>query len=167
MRSIRPVALVALVCVFVGACARPQTFISGDWKFSAKFPCKVESSTQPVATQVGTITIATYGCQTGFPAAGYMVLATDTPPDSTFSYEGAAAGAARNVNGKVRTSAPIQLGDVTGREVVIDITDKNEVGRTRIFLVGHRVYQVMCVTPPNGETGKPCVDFLDSFKLVG
>ncbi|MDE2181458.1 MAG: hypothetical protein KGJ78_00400 [Alphaproteobacteria bacterium] len=163
-------ALFIAASIAVGAHA--EALNAPQWKFSATFPCQSELSGDSTDTDIGKIAITTYGCATKDVDNYFAVAISDYPlgsikPDNIDSvYAGGVSGGATAMGGTIRNVMPITLGKITGREAIIDIPDKKLVARTRLFIIGDRMYQVIVVGAPGIETSKDCLDFLDSFKLL-
>jgi hypothetical protein len=82
----------------------------------------------------------------------------------SFDYDGAVAGAAESAKAAVVSQKRIMLGNLDGREVVLDAPGSLEM-RMRIFFVRGRFYQILFVVK-SGETAAPAVDdFLESFRV--
>ncbi|MBN9118243.1 MAG: hypothetical protein J0I06_03630 [Planctomycetes bacterium] len=77
---------------------------------------------------------------------------------------------ARNVGqlkGKVAAEEKVALGKGKhpGRDVRVDLPDKKQLYRARVFLVGDRVYQIVALGPEEAVKGKETDDFLKSFAV--
>lgn len=137
--------------------------------FSANFPCQSQTMPQTVNTPLGTIQVNLFICELDNHAFGVSVAdypagtVTDDNIDSLLA--GAAAGSAANVQGTVRDIQPFTLGRYVGREAIIDSNAMGMTIRTRIFLVGDRLYQVMAVMPSNQENAPAAIGFLNSFRI--
>jgi hypothetical protein len=76
----------------------------------------------------------------------------------------------RNVGllkGKVSAEEKITLGKDKhpGRDVKVDMPDKKQLYRARVFLVGDRVYQIVALGPEEFVKGKEVDAYFDSFKV--
>jgi hypothetical protein len=139
-------------------------------QFSVNFPGPVKESTQNVDTSAGTATahILSYRSR----EAIYTALYSDYPAGAVGKapvdvvYAGAINGAVQKAGGTLRSSTPIQVGNITGREAVLDAPSKAETVRVRYFLVGDRLYQVMYDGPTGTEKSPQAMSFLDSFQIT-
>lgn len=72
--------------------------------------------------------------------------------------------------GKLLSSRDIKLGDVAGMEFIyepdIPGIPAGAPATARIFIVGRKVYAVVCFEIVKGAAGGKIVDFLDSFKIT-
>jgi hypothetical protein len=123
-------------------------------------------ATRPVNTAVGPLDNHTFS--TEVTSGWYGVSYADFPDialDAEGVLDGARDGAVRNVNGVLRSEQRIALGAHPGRDLVVEVPGRAVV-RQRIYLAGHRLYQLVVVTdqPPNS----PEIErFLNSFTLLG
>ena len=160
-------SVVASSLAFITAPARADDVISADWGFSAAFPCQAQIKTKPINTDAGNVTMVYYICQNG--GSGYYVALGDYPkgfvisPDETLA--SAAQGAAQNVNGTIRSMVPYPIGNIPGRELLVDVTSSSAVAHVRIFVVGDRLYQVGVLGRTGSERSQAWLDFLNSFTL--
>ena len=77
----------------------------------------------------------------------------------------------RNVGllkGKVAAEEKITLGKAKhpGRDVRVDLPDKKQLYRARVFLVGDRVYQIVVLGPEEFVKGKEIDEYLKSFEVT-
>lgn len=72
--------------------------------------------------------------------------------------EGACHGMVAGIGGKLLTESTMSLNGYPGRELIIEVAGGKGIVQARIFLVGHRLYQVMVVT-----SLEDVKKFLDSF----
>jgi hypothetical protein len=79
--------------------------------------------------------------------------------------EDAMAGAAKNVNGTIKTKSPTKLGKQTGMLFVVETAEF--VADCRIYLVGHRIYLPMVVYQPKLTLPLGPDAFHTSLKLFG
>jgi hypothetical protein len=169
-RLLRTIALAACAAAFVSANAHAESLDAKQWRFTLVFPCQSQLGSQVVNTAVGDILLTSYVCggdnDAYFAAISDYPAGTVTPEKLDLIYAGAVNGQAENTKGTIRTVAPYTLGNTTGREAFIDIAEPKGAIRLRLFLVGDRLYQVMCIEPAGDETGQKCLDFLNSFTLL-
>jgi len=169
VRLIRLVATVVFASALLAAGARAETVNAGKWGFSVVFGCQSQLASQVVPTAAGKITMTAYSC--GSRTAEYFVAVADYPVRSITkktldaAYNGAIYGAAGNVKGKIRSVAPYALGNVTGRDAVIDMKANKQTAHLRVFYVRNRQFQAMFVGPTGQENSKACLGFLNSFTL--
>jgi hypothetical protein len=166
----RAVMLAFCAAMFFAAGANAEHLDAKQWRFSLTFPCQSAPGSQMVDTELGKILMTMYSC--GGDNDAYMIAINDYPkgtvtPDNIDAvYTGVIDGASSNTNGKIRNIAPFTLGNVTGREALIDVSEQGGAVRTRVFLVGDRLYQVMFIGPNGQENSKGALDFLNSFTLL-
>jgi hypothetical protein len=150
--------------------ARAETVVSKDGHFAVAFPAQSRASSAPV--QMGNVTIQLNVVAVEQENFNYYVSYSDYSPGSLAetapdqAYANIVSSTVAGVHGKLRSSTPFQLGNVTGREVVIDVPSQGQVARERLFLAGSRLFQVVYGGPPGSENGKSALDFLNSFKLL-
>jgi hypothetical protein len=138
--------------------------------YSIQMPGEPKEQKHSVKTPVGTIDIIMYAVEPD-PNASF-VLAYSDYPDAALKgatddqrLDGARDGAAGNVKGKILSEKKITLGKYPGREVVIEIPTKGQL-RSRMYMVDHRLYQVMVGGTKELTTSKDADKFLGSFKLT-
>jgi hypothetical protein len=174
MWSVRPLVLSAfsLLAVLVVSAlpVRAEAVNSKDGRFAATFPGSARMSTTPVQSGDVTVRMTVYAFENG--QLNYYVSYSDYPP-RTFdrlsrdqAYVNVINATLANVKGRKEREADVKLGDVTGREVLIDVPAQHATMRERLFLVGNRLYQVVYGGPPGSANAKPALDFLNSFKLL-
>ena len=170
VRVIRFVVVAAFASAFLAAGVRAETVNAGTLGFSAVFGCRSQRDSRPVATPVGNIIMTVYSC--GTRDGGYFIAVADYPARSITkksldaAYTGAINGAANSVKGKIRSVAPYVLGNITGRDALIDAKAGNQTVHLRVFYVGHRQFQAMFIGPTGRENSKACLAFLNSFVLT-
>jgi hypothetical protein len=163
-------AAMACAAVAFAAGARAETVNSSHWGFSATFPCQSEISTQPVTTAQGNVTMTSYACHEG--GRRYLIAFADFPAGSITKetaesgYDAAVNSVASAAGGTIRAAVVYPLGDISGRDVVVDMASKKKAIHARIFYLGDRQFQVMFLGPAGEENGKVCLDFLNSFAAV-
>ncbi len=157
--------------LFFAATANAEALDAAPWHFRVTFPCQSGLSSQTADTAAGRIVLTYYSC--GDDKAAFMVVVNDYPAglikqdDIATHYAGAVNGMAEEVKGTVRNVGVYSLANIDGREAVIDVPDKHGAVKSRIFLVGDRLYQATCIGDAGIEAGTDCKAFLDSFTLVG
>jgi len=172
-RILRVVPLFAgtvIAAALVSTLAYAEALDATQWRFTITFPCPSQLDSQVVKTAIGDVVMTSYVCTSGnnayFAAINDYPAGTVTPNNSDTVYAGVVNGEAENSKGTLRNVAPFTLGTVTGREAVLDMTEPKGVIRSRQFLLGDRLYQVMCVEADMQDASKTCLDFLDSFTLL-
>jgi len=172
-RFVHPCRLTALLLiglVLFPQSLRAETVTSKDGHFAATFPAQSRASSAPV--QMGNATIAMNVIAVEQAAFNYYVSYSDYPPGTLAqtapdqAYANIVSSTVAGGQGKLRSSVPYKLGNITGREVVIDVPSQQQVARERLFLVGNRLFQVVYGGPPGSENTKGALDFLNSFKLL-
>jgi hypothetical protein len=104
----------------------------------------------------------------------YMVGGVDLPIGEGESEEmiqerlnGSRDGALKNVGGTLISEKKITLsGKYPGREFSAKIPNKNGEIRTKIFVVGRRLYQMVVVGTPSWANSADATKFLNSFELT-
>lgn len=150
-----------------------KEFSSKDGRYSVSMPGTPKETTQKVPTPAGEIVtnVATLEPSKG---VGYAVSYNDMPFDDDKLkqpgvvdnvLDGSANGQVTNVKGKLISQKAIKLGEFPGREVHFEVPGQGEI-RSRIFLVGKRLYQTMVQGPKASVTSKDADKFLDSFKVT-
>jgi hypothetical protein len=151
--------------------AHAETRDAPGWRFRATFPCQSAISSQTVDTPVGKVILTMYSC--GDDNQAFMAIVSDYPagtvkPEEIPSrYAGAVDGMANQVKGTIHSVAITTLGGIEGREVVIDLPEKQGVLTSHVFLIGDRLYQATCVGATSADPATPCRAFLNSFMFVG
>lgn len=157
--------------LFAASCSG-ETLDAKQWHFRAAFPCQSGVSSQTVDSAAGKLVFTMYSCE-DTAGATFMVSVNDFPaglikPEEIDSrYAMALDGMAQETKGTIRTVLVTTLDGLDGREAIVDLPDKQGSMKTRIFIVGDRLYQAVCVSTPGIETGPSCTTFLNSFALVG
>ena len=147
-----------------------QEFTSDEGGFSVLFPAAPRAETQPVNTVAGTIQMHNHTATGG--AFEYAVSYADYPEwiaqaDPTAALDGAVEGAAANVDGSIASHESIRLSGYPGRDVTIEARQAcvEATVRTRIYLVGKRLYMVVVVAPRDQYSESDATAYLDSFRL--
>lgn len=149
---------------------RAEAVNSRDGRFTATFPGAARISSTPVRSGDVTVRMTVYAFEKG--PLNYYVSYSDYPPQTFVrlsqdqAYTNVINATLANVKGRKEREAEVKLGDVTGREVFIDVPAQHATMRERLFLVGNRLYQIVYGGPPGSENAKPALDFLNSFTLL-
>ncbi len=147
----------------------PDPVVSAEGKYGVRFPGKPKSSTAPVKTDVGTLTVHT----SSFATTGgnvFLVIYTDYPPpplrpEATEALlNGVRDGLTKD--GKLRSDQPAAVGPTKtpGREIVVD-KGAHQL-RYRVVLNGNRLYQVGVLGGMAFVDGPEAKAFLDSFEIT-
>jgi hypothetical protein len=159
--------LAGVLCAVVG---RAEYTIDDAGRFAVIFPGPIERTAQEVDTALGKIALHLAVFDGGEKAC--MVIYCDYPPDALAktdpnkAYEGAINGAVQNSGGTLRSKSDFKLGDIVGRDVIIDVPEKKTVVHVRFFLVQARLHQAMYCGPTDSENGPDATAFLNSFRLL-
>ncbi len=81
-------------------------------------------------------------------------------------YDSSRDVAAANMRGKVIGEEDVKLGDHPGREVRIEVNGGKHLFRSRVFLVGTRLHQIVVFGTKKAATSEDADKFLDSLKLI-
>ena len=164
-------ATVASLAIAIFACgAWAETVNSSQWGFSATFPCQSEVTTKPVATAHGNLTLTSYACHEG--ERKYAIAFADLPAGSItketadVGYDAAVRSIASAAGGNIRSVIVYPLGDVSGRDVLVDIPSNKKTIHSRLYYLGDRQFHVEFYGPTGEENRKDCLDFLNSFAAV-
>jgi hypothetical protein len=151
---------------------KAKDFASKEGKFSVAFPGKPEESTKEADSAAGKLTFTNYTYSDGDSAL--LVMYCDYPADvrkqkgAEKVLDDARDGGVKSAKGKLTDEKKRTIGKDKnpGRELLIQLPDGKLYFRSRIYLVGDRLYQVIVVGPEKYATGKDADAFLDSFKLA-
>jgi hypothetical protein len=149
---------------------RAESLVDDPGRFTVNLAAPYERSTKDVETAAGKtkMFLLVHATET----QGYFVTYNDYAPgsmagtDRAATYERVIKGVAEGMKGSVRSGSDHQLGDVGGREYIIDIAKMNLAARERCYLVGDRLYQVMYLGPVGSEGKDEVLQFLNSFRLL-
>jgi hypothetical protein len=169
MKTIQASFLLLLLCAaMVSANSDPTVDDAGG--FVASFPGPIKKQDLNQNGPFGQVVMHQTSCasiQDTVFVAEYVDVPNPIAPEKVANmYTKQAQASAAAMKGQLRTQAPCKLGDVAGTEFIVDIASSQIVIRTRIFLVGTRVFTLMCAVPSGNETSKPVEDFLNSFRLL-
>lgn len=160
-----------LLLTFLVACAQVKgtEYRSDTARFSALFPGTPTESIKTVNTDIGPIEMKMYGVSKE--QAAFNVVVSDYPAKhvkehgSTAILNGNRDGAVQNTQGKLLSELIINVAGHPGRELKISTAGGKATIRSKIILVGNRLYQVVAVTRA-ADSYAPEIDrFLESFKL--
>jgi hypothetical protein len=131
---------------------RAQAILAGGDTLLGKTTIKMFSG------QIGSKVFYTVGC-TEIPKGVTALKTSDEMLDDGI------AGSA--MVGKVVSKKTIKLGNIEGREAVIEALEGKVKIRLRVFIAKDRLYQVVTLTTKANAAATEITDFLDSFKLTG
>ena len=161
------------VVVLTAACnKKAQVFRSESGGFSVMIPGKPDESTRKLDTPRGKIDLHLFTAQKSNRA--YIVSYSDYPDEMVKQnspekiLDGSRDGQVRSM-GKLILEKNISLDGNPGRELVVEgkTSDGHDASsKTRIFLVGNRLYQVIFAAPKGEASSSEMDDFLESFKLT-
>jgi len=151
---------------------------AGDWKtltskagrFTVMMPGEAKEQKQDVPTPAGKITMTMYILEKD--GTAYFATFNDYPAELIQKSEadtlldGARDGAVGNVKGKLLEEKKIKVDAFPGREITFEALGGMFIGRSRIYLVKERLYQVMVLSPKAAGLPKDAGKYLDSFKLT-
>jgi hypothetical protein len=167
--------MVMLVCTGLGLAddVKVQDFTSKEGKFSVAFPGKPKEATKEADSAAGKLTFTRFTYEDG--DTGLLVIYCDYPPQlrkqkgAEKILDDARDGCVEKAKGKLADENKRTIGKEKepGRELLIQLPDEGKpYFRSRMYLVGDRLYQVIVVGPEKYAKGKDADAFLDSFKLV-
>lgn len=145
-----------------------KEFSNADGRFKILFPGTPKEKTQ----NAGGVTIRMFYVEQR--NGGYFVAVNGLPQpvqdrDIKNVLDGARTGALARSGGKLTSESDVTLaGKYPGREINADLT-KPAAGklRTRVYLVGDRMFQVMVMGTGSFVDGADTKKFFDSFQLTG
>ncbi len=147
-----------------------EPYHSEEGRFSVLLPDEPERKLQKVDTPIGTLYFIMYSA--GSEQIDFLVGYVDYPPtmfenaDIEKMLDGARDGAVRNVNGILENEKVLDFHGNPGRELEIKVPEEATI-KTRIILIGTRLYQVMAVGESKRVLNKNCPQFFGSFKVDG
>jgi hypothetical protein len=173
-RVVGVLPLLLVMGILLAGCGETtwSEFSSAEGAFSVLMPGTPTEQTQTQDTELGTIDVHSFTFEQNGVAylVGYNIfpaaVTEAATPDSML--DGARGGQVEAVKGTLMNEEEITLGAYLGRDLEIQIENSDGTSslRSRIFLVGDRLYQVMVVGPKGQSTSPDTTKFLDSFKLV-
>jgi hypothetical protein len=171
--SARHGLVLASLFLFVLAGCKPVPWIefkSADGNFSVLMPGTPTADVQTVNTQSGQIEIHFYTLSTknavySVSYSDYPASIFDTTPIKSI-LDGARDGAVKNTQGRLIDEADIALGAYPGRELNVESSGGTNVMQAHLYVVNHRLYQVIVVTGKGRASSPDLQKFLDSFKLA-
>ena len=150
---------------------RAEPMVDDPGRFAVDMPQPVKRDTSEINSGLGKGTMHLFS-NDGPNSTAYILGYNDYPAGSIAKldrekvYGDIIKGVVDSLKGVVRSNVEHKLGEVAGREyILVNETDKF-VARTRCYLVGDRLYQIMFMGPPGTENSKEALQFLDSFRLL-
>lgn len=156
------------------ASAEPAAFVSKQGNFRIKFPGEPRLMSQTIKTPVGPQQLQTYMVETPEQIiygvtitniAEQMIRGRNPRP----MLDGSIRGMAK-LGWSIKQKGPITLGKHPGRFVKFEVQSpqvaEKGLGRSRIYLVGNRLYQLDVVGPESKVELDSVEAFLDSFQLL-
>jgi hypothetical protein len=173
-----PVADAASAAPAAGEAARPDEpspYVSPEGGYRFRFPAKPKLAEQTGQAPGGSMTIHVATCESPDGNTAYLVTYFD-PPAADVKAAGRDAFLDRTVDGfvnatgwKVAGKKSIKLGEHPGREVTGEASAPGApeigYGRTRFYLAGSRIYQVMLIGPKSKSDPAEFARILDTFEL--
>jgi len=168
----RSFALIVSVLALSVSTARSETIVDDAGRYTVDIAQPATRSTTESAAATGKITnyVLLHDNVTTAEIVQYSDFAAGTlaGKDLAKLYDGAAQGGAANIHGVIRSLVVYQLGDVAGREMLVDFTANESKGvcRCRFYIVGDRLYALIYVGPAGSENDVDVLHFLNSFRLL-
>ena len=148
----------------------PTALKSKEGKFSVAMPDKPTERTNKVKTDIGELDLHAFLVDQTDRAL--VVMYSDYPDGSVAAntdkvLAGCIEGNVKALKGKLLTEDKITTGKAKfpGREIRIEMPDKKNTYRARLYLAGDRLYQVVVLGPDDFTKGKVVEDFLKSFAI--
>lgn len=177
-RSILLVALLAGISGFTPIVDWFQ-YQSKEGNYSIKMPTEPQVQSQKVNTAIGEITMfmAMVEADDNDDNLLYMSAYSEYPADKISSsldkegqdrfFKGAAEGAAKNMNGKVRTIKESSYKGFPARVIYTDISlgGQDFIAQQKLILVNNKFYMLQTFTKPQKEDNDNSKKFFDSFGL--
>jgi len=160
-------AFALVLSVQAAASAQWKTFTQTAGNFSVQLPGTPKAQDQSVDTKVGKITAHMYLLE-GNPT--YVVAYNDYPAASmkgknpNEALEASANGAVTNVKATLTSKKAITIKGYPGCEITFN--NPKFLGKSRIYLVKNRLYQLTAIIPKPGSYNKDVNRFLTSFRLL-
>ena len=144
-----------------------QPFTDPLHTFTVRMPAPVKADDRDIPTRAGKVAVHIFLHQA--PRGTYVVSYNDYPPgvlkaDPTTILKGAAQGAAANTGCKVTSLKQVAVGGLSGVEAAY--SNAQMQGRTRVYLVGRRLYQTTIIVDARAGMGSEASAFLASFRAA-
>ena len=149
---------------------KPELFVSKDGKFSVALPGKPAEKKSKAKVGDGEADLHLF--TVSHKGSAFIVTYSDYPKDKIgadrekFVADRVEANVA-GLKGKVLSNEKLTLGKDKhpGREARVELGEKKQLYRARVYLVGTRVYQVVVLGPDEFVKGKEVDDYFASFKV--
>jgi hypothetical protein len=145
-----------------------KEFKSPDNSFTVMLPKDVKEEKQAVNTQLGPIEFVSYNAKAKHQE--FSIAYSDYPDsfvtatDPQILLDGSRDGALANIQGRLLSETIIDMNGHPGRELRIEGPQKL-ILKSRLYLVGNRLYQVMAVSKPDHSFDKKIEEVFLSFKI--
>jgi hypothetical protein len=164
-----PMLLVAAAIAFQTA-DKPAVLEAGGAKVTMPGPHRQRD--QKVPTAMGDMDQHIYGAVLGdaifaYSYSDFPAAASRVDPDRIV--DGAITGSIARMQGKLLSTREVKAGKISGNEyehTVVYPGGKAGLGRSRMYLVGLRMYSVAVMGPKEDVRSKAADDFLNSFELI-
>jgi hypothetical protein len=130
--------------------------------FSIEMPGKWKTETEKIKTAAGELETITAEARLG--DIDFDAVVTRVPAGQAIDLDGARDGAVKGSGGKLRTETRVAMGNVTGRHIIIDISN-GYVVMQRLFAVGNVLGQAVASGRKGIETHADTRRFFDSLKM--
>lgn len=147
-----------------------KEFKSPDNSFIVMLPKDVKEEKQSINTQLGPIELVSYYAKAKHQE--FTIAYSDYPDsfitarDPNVLLDGSRDGAVKNIQGTLLSETIIDMNGHPGRELRIEGPQKI-IMKSRIYLVGKRLYQIMTISKPDHSFDKKIEEVLSSFKIEG
>lgn len=158
--------------------AQENWFLFENKDCSILFPRKVESSSKPINSEVGplTLVITMYDASSDSLDENLVYgMFTTEYPDSIINsdktdmlskvYRGAIDGAVKNVKGVLLSEEEITVNEFKGREIKVNYNEGLAIIKMRCVLVHNIMYMLQTICLSEKEPNASSLKFLNSFKL--
>ena len=146
-----------------------KEFTSEIGRFTIQMPPAVRREHESIDTKLGMLESTRYGSRSKF--VQFLVIYYDYPPqymretDAAAILKGAAEGIAGNVGGTIKKQEAFIHNGTAAREVKVKAA-KGLWLRSRVMLVGPRLYQLMALSNGRHINDRKIDDVFDSFQLI-
>jgi hypothetical protein len=146
------------ICGLLIQPAAAETMTSGDGRFSVEIPDVPQFRYQWTDASNKRVWSVSFNG-----ASAPSVAATNREQ----RYDASVKAVVERLKGMLRIQRPLQIGDVTGREIVVQMTQNNVVNmlRQQMFITDNRFYQVIYTGPEGTETNSDVEAFFKSFQI--
>ncbi len=150
---------------------RAEPLVDEPGRFTVDMPQPVERSTSEINSGLGKGIMHLFS-NDGPNSTAYILGYNDYPAGSIAKldrekvYGDVIKGVVDSLKGVVRSNVEHKLGEVAGWEYILVNEANKFVARTRCYLAGDRLYQIMYMGPIGTENSKEALQFLESFRLL-